>query len=494
MNQFRHWIAATDARRVVSAAAAMALAAAFIVASLIVAPEPATTEGPAVGSTPTLPRSTRDVSGPPGTVDTLPGGAPIAPEVPGQAGSATTVATASPNAPRIASDRGVTENEIKLGVIVPSSALGDAGFSLGDRGDGAQYARALAEYVNDHGGAAGRRVTIATRPTDPTSTADQAAACQSMLNDQKVFGVLDLALSNGPAQTCISQQGRTPYVHAFPWSTEFQALSGGFDVGYGAAIDRLARAMVRDFVASGWLEPTSIVGVLGDNCPTTKPTVDNVLVPALEEVVAKVEVGLHDCTIDAVLRQPPAIATRFRTAHVDRVIGVSNYISMQIFLQTAAGLGGWKPQYARSDWFSGVSDGQSKNYDANQYDGAIAITSTRRPLVNAGKAAYPGIDRCNEAARGAGLAPVDAANAEADAVLCDLFFLMVDGVNAAGPNPTRGAWAAAVQSLGRRGSAMWGPSSFGRGKTNGADQVYSAVWGRACKCWKATSGPRAIDG
>lgn len=425
---------------------------------------------------------------------TSPGNSGGGPGAPGPAGAPAASGARSSGPVRLtASDRGVTEREIKLGFMLQNTAgLNSSGFSTGQRTDGPQYIRALVDYANRNGGAAGRRVTSFFRYTDPTNVGDAAAACQAMVNDQKVFGVVDVAsIVDTGGIDCIANRGNTPYVHSVQWSREWQRRSRGNDVSYQAAIDRISITWARDLAAAGWLGKDSVVGILGDKCPATEPTIVGVLKPALERAGAKeVVIGNHDCTIEAVASQPPNIATRFRLSNVNRVLIVSNFVSGQVFLSSAASQG-YRPQYSTSDWFLLSGDATTRNYDPNQFDGAIGITSLGTMLPSSGKPPYPGWERCSRVATEAKLPPVDHAAASNEILsLCDNFFLMIDAINAAGPNPTRGSWVRAMEGLGQHPSAVFGPSRFAPGKLSGSDQVHTVRWQRGCRCWKSVSGFR----
>jgi hypothetical protein len=366
------------------------------------------------------------------------------------------------------------------------------GFGVDLRADFPQYMDALAAYVNRRGGVVGRSVEVTLREVDPVSREDHIAACTSMADDRKVFGVLDSVIAGDTGQSCIAQTKETPFVHQAIWSEEFQARANGYDVGYAPSVDRIAEVLVRDLPGSGWIDSTSVVGIFSDNCPTDLGVINDILIPGVQATGAKVVVGQHDCNAQSAVQQTPNIATRFRTARVDHVVAVANGVSIQIFLETANSLGGWKPEYAISDWWGALSDSTAANFNADQFDGAIGFTSTRTPLVNAGYQPHDGIERCQEAAAEAGLQPVGASDTDFHLVMCDQFFLMLDGLAGAGPNPTRPAWAAAIQSLGGRQSVNFGPASFRPGKTNGADTVYTAHWHRDCSCWKADSSFREV--
>ena len=389
-----------------------------------------------------------------------------------------------------ASDRGVSESEIKIGVLVANvGGLNGAGFALDIREDTPQYAQALADYVNKNGGLQGRKVVVAVRKTDPTSQSDQAAACQAMVSDAKVFGVVDVgSLSDTPAFDCLATQNQTPFIHNTIWGTDWLARSGGMEVGYPAAIDRIIKTWTRDLTATNWFDGHPTVGIVGDKCVATKPMIDNVFKPALEQAGAgKVVIAEHDCDLQSVASQPPSFVTQFRTAGVTKVLFVSNYVTATVFMKTAQSQL-YHPQYTVSDWWQLTQDTSAKNYDPDQFDGALAITSNGLLLPQSGRDPYEGSQLCSQIAVDAGLPPVEfnPRNAELWG-MCDNFLLMVDGIGATGPNPTRAAWAQAIQQLPTRTSVVYGPATFGPNKTTGSDQVFTAQWQRGCTCFKAIS-------
>jgi len=402
----------------------------------------------------------------------------------GQAGGGASALTAS--------ELGVTPKDITLGFMLQNAAgLSKAGFSTGQRSDGAQYINALAGWANKEG-VDGRKIVPVARYTDPTSVDDQAAACRAMVDDAKVFGVVDTAsMLDTASMDCITNRtkGDTPMVHSVMWSTDWEKRSGGNDVSYQAAVDRISVTWARDLAAIGWLTPGAVVGIFGDKCPATEPTVENVLAPALKARGAKdVVFGLHDCDIQSVAAQPPNITTQFRLKGVTHVLIVTNFVAGQIFTSTAASQG-YHPKYSTSDWFLNTSDQTSKYFDPSEFDGAIGIASFGTMLVQSGKPPYPGWEVCSKIATDAGLPairPDDASSVEL-LTLCDNFILLLDALKRAGPNPTRAGWRAAVQQLGQHPSALFGRSVFAPGKFTGSDFVHTIQWQAGCKCWKSIS-------
>jgi hypothetical protein len=395
--------------------------------------------------------------------------------------------------PLTASDRGVSATKIKLGFMLQNTAgLNGAGFSTGQRSDGPEYIQAIADWANRNGGVAGREVVPTFRFTDPTSVEDQAAACRAMIDDAKVFGVIDVAsiLDTASLDCFVNRtKGDTPMVHSVMWSREWQQRSGGNEVSYQAAIDRISITWARDLAAMGWFPPGATIGIVGDKCPATEPVITGVLGPALTARGAgKVVFGTHDCDIQSVVSQPPNIVTQLRLAGVTHVLLVSNFVTAQVFISLAASQG-WKPKYSTSDWFLNTSDATAANFDPSAFDGSVGISSLGTMLKGSGKEPLGGWETCSQIAVEAGLAPIEPGDTSSEELLglCDNFLLLRAATEGAGPNPTRAGWRAAVQALGPRNSAVFLPSVFGPGKFTGSDYVHTLQWQRTCKCWRSVS-------
>jgi hypothetical protein len=316
-----------------------------------------------------------------------------------------------------------------------------------------------------------------------------------MVSDAKVFAVIDIAaMLDTAALDCLANRtkGDTPLVHSVMWSRAWQARSGGNEVSYQAAVDRISLTWARDLADIGWLPKGATVGIFGDNCPATEPTIREVLAPALErEGAGRVVIGLHDCNIQAVVAQPPGIATQMRLAGVSHVLIVSNFVAGQVFVTTMA-TQNHHPKYSTSDWFLNTADQTQAGFDPDQFDGAIGIASLGTMLQHSGKAPYPGWELCSKIATDAGLpaiGPGDNASTELLST-CDNFLLFLDALGLAGPNPTRASWRQAVTALGEHPSAIFGPSRFAPGKLTGSDTVHTVQWQRGCRCWKSISGFR----
>lgn len=514
-SQLRTWLDGAAPAERASAAVAVVVALGVLAASVVLSPDTATQlatgAGDTTGSTGAggepSPGKTNDPGNPSTgplegtvtpdggarpetadpTVDGVPSRGPGEVEGPGGDGGEVVLT---------ASDRGVAPDRLKVGFLLQNPAgLDGAGFSTGQRGDGVEFVDAMAAWATANGAAHGREIVPVLRYTDPTSVEDQAAACRAMVDDEKVFGVIDVAaMLDTPALDCLANRskGDTPFVHSVMWSTDWQARSGGNEVSFQAAIDRISVTWARDLADMGWFKPGDTVGIFGDNCPATEPTVRDVLAPALEARGAgRVVLGLHDCNIQAVLAQPANIATEMRLAGVTHVLIVTNFVAGQLFVSSMASQG-HEPEYSTSDWFLNTSDSTQANFDPGQFDGAIGIASIGSMLVNSGKDPYPGWETCSRIAVDAGLPPIEPGDNSSTELLslCDNFLLFLDALDRAGPNPTRALWRAAMTRVGDHPSAVFGRSRFGSGKLTGSDFVHTVQWQRGCRCWKSITGFR----
>ncbi len=490
--QVRDWIGRASPRERVFTAAALISLLCLFVASIAVRPDdPAAARSLQAGGSGSRRSVTTTTLGDAGAVVAANGGGQSTATTGGVGRS--TGGASGDDAARIASDRGVTTDAVTVGFMLQNPAgLSGTGFSTGQRDDGDKYVRALADWASRNGGVDGRRIVPVLRYTDPTSVEDQAAACRAMVDDAKAFGVVDVAAMLDTASLdCLTNtsKGDTPFVHSVMWSRDWQKRSGGNEVSYQAAVDRISVTWARDLGAMRWFPQGATVGILGDKCPATEPTILNVLAPALEANGAgNVVVGDHDCNLSAVVGEPSNIATRFRLAHVTHVLVVSNFAAAQIFMN-AADSQNYHPKYSTSDWFLNTSDPTAANFPPDQFNGAIGIASLGSMLRPSGKTPYDGWQLCSQIAQDAGLAPIPpdgAASAELLG-LCDNFMLFRDALDLAGPNPTRARWRAAIPALGQRVSAVFGPSRFGPGKLTGSDTVHTVQWQQGCRCWRSIS-------
>lgn len=393
-----------------------------------------------------------------------------------------------------ATDRGVNSCGstpcVKIGVFIAKiGGLDQSGFALNLRTDIESVVRAYLADVNKHGGILGRQVVPVFRTVDPIQQDDQNQACTEMVNDNKVFGVLDTAaFIFAKPQQCLTQDNATPYVHGYAESEAFMDAGRGYDVSETRSLDRIAVEWADEIGKLGFLKGGEKVGILEDNCEPSHSVVNNLLIPGIKKLKpASVKTYESDCSAADAQAQPPRLEQQMCVDGVTHVVLATSFVAAQTFLQTAdgspCGSGSSKFKYMASDYSLLASDLFTRNFSKSQFDGSLAITNffTGIPKTSAR------LEKCSKVLKAAGLPGLDNTYPNADAnAFCDYVDIFVQAARAAGPNLTRPRWAAAVQSLGRFDGAYSPQSFFAQGKTSGGELVHAMVWHADCTCYRQT--------
>lgn len=408
----------------------------------------------------------------------------------GGGGSATTLpaGAASGNtgtAKRTASDVGVTADTVKIGFVVANlGGLDQAGYGLGLRTDIAQVIDAYVDEVNENGGINGRRVVAETRKVDPLSQSDQIAGCRYLLQDRRVFGVVETQVYIFAAtQRCFTLDGQTPFVHGLPLSAGFQAQARGLDVSVYRNYDRVAREWVHEAVRTGHVAQGTKTGVFTDACEPGNGVIKNILIPGLEQAGASVTVAEIPCDPESQQTQVPNAVLKTSRAGVTHMFMATFFVGVQTFL-TNADTQGFRPKYFSSGWNSLDQDLQTQNFPASQWNGVRAVTSSYSGWQAAGKPLPEPLKRCSAALTSRGLEALEYTPRHGEAIqLCDHFRVMVDVARAAGTNLTRAGWAATVPTLAPFEAALTPSVDYAPGRYDGGQSVAIIEWRASCKCW-----------
>lgn len=166
---------------------------------------------PGLGAVPTLPGAA--ASGPAGTAPgSIPPGAGSAQASAGSgaggvggSGDSGGTAPAQLAAQASASDPGVHTTTVDVGfIILPSSQYTMYGAT--DQQE-QKSITAIVDYVNSHGGIAGRKINpVVVGDNTPLSDSGGTAACNTLINSKHVFMVIDEGLPGGP--DCVAHYGR----------------------------------------------------------------------------------------------------------------------------------------------------------------------------------------------------------------------------------------------------------------------------------------------
>ncbi|MEM7140764.1 MAG: ABC transporter substrate-binding protein [Actinomycetota bacterium] len=157
-----------------------------------------------------------------------------------------------------ASEVGVTESAIRIGVVMP-----DTSFLERDPGDIEAKSQVIVDEINAAGGINGRTIELYFRPVHPLEDDTYDLACVELVEDVRVFAVLGLF----PRSTadCYARINDTPVVNTFAITEadleNFTAPAISL-IGQPA---RLAGERVRTLIDAGALSPDTPIAVHGVN-------------------------------------------------------------------------------------------------------------------------------------------------------------------------------------------------------------------------------------
>ena len=293
----------------------------------------------------------------------------------GSTGTAGTTGTTGGTAASGPVGPGVTATEIKIGYS--AFKVGDFAKQFGidaDPGDNAAQIKAVAAYVNAHGGLAGRKLIPSIYTVDFTKSNAQdgqfeAEACAKWTEDDKAFAVVNLSLNRPQFVPCIAkkdvigiQQGtQLTESQMAPYRRWYYTTMAGS----GVIQDRLARSEVKMLCAKGWFKGAT-VGVEYYDDPALRAVVDR------EYVKPGTACGAKKFVLQAAGRggtNPDAqFVAAFQSAGVDHIMFQGEGGTYPNFFMPAAESQQYRPQYSlRSDMAPAltlqgvVPDAQLKN-------------------------------------------------------------------------------------------------------------------------------------
>lgn len=289
-----------------------------------------------------------------------------------------------------ATDRGVTEDEILIGVLVPKlGALSEAGFDAGLDVDHDPIMDAWLAELNRDGGVACRQVRDVRVGFDVLDVDSMQAACRELTQDHEVFAVVTSGGYDSVAQRCIAEDNRTPLLNPDAQPASWYEDAAPYLWTTFMNKDRMHRNHMRWLVESGTLEVGGeggalgsevdgghTVGVIYHGIPNVGPSVENSLLPELERLgVEPAEVIRLSSDDEQALAQINNAVLQMRRSGVDFVIFPMNLIFKTQFMQVAEQQN-YYPEYTDSDHYFGCMDFVTETYPAESFDGTTCVTVT----------------------------------------------------------------------------------------------------------------------
>lgn len=400
-----------------------------------------------------------------------------------------------PREPRRASDQGITSGAAKIGVFLVDLARAS---QLGARVPGydvesqKRYVESLVTRLNARGGVDGRRLSVVYRTVDITDAQSMDDACTSFGETDRVFAVAQLLGVYGPALLKCAVDEKLPFLSNDGAISSYYPQAKGYLITTQPSTRRTLLNMEDVLWRAGELTGRT-VGVLYE---------DGYLLDDSRALVAQVrkrgltvvEGVTSSSDVVTALRQIPVVAQDFCNKGVDYVLLAVNELYTQQFVGNAGRFPGCRPSYAVSDFDFAMNgdaflDGQADAF----FDHAVAVTAGR---VGEGRVGLPepAIDAaCREdyeAATGTRLDRNASATSDYFTVqaACGLLRVLLQGMTAAGPNPTRASFVTAVGRIGEFANPGYGTSSFAPDRYDAPTVVRFAAASLDCKCWKPRSG------
>jgi hypothetical protein len=228
---------------------------------------------------------------------------------------------------------GVTATSIKVGVSLIDFACVEAFTNSLRFGQPAIY-QTFIDYVNQHGGVAGRKIVPVYKMFCPIGTATILAVCTSLTEDNQVFAVLGTFYDpSGDAQTCIAEQHHRVLLTFDLTQAIMDKSPPGLIVNAGSNPDRLVRVLLELLGKRNTLKGRT-VAVLGDT--TEASTVNDTILPGLKKLDVKLAttglLAISGSDTTAAQSQLDSFIERWKTEHVDTVFLSSYAASSEQFV------------------------------------------------------------------------------------------------------------------------------------------------------------------
>lgn len=378
---------------------------------------------------------------------------------PAEPGRAPSGNVASDPSVRTASDRGVTADTIKLGIMATSA---DAIAELSSSYKGKtleQIAKPFIDEVNNTGGINGRKVVPAYSGFNPASADSMLAACVNQAEDHKVFATLALVGFYGEGEVCLANKETPTLSPANSSEYTLYQREKGWVRQTSMNKDRGLRNWIDWMALSHTATPQTKIGLIYTDVPEDRKVVQDTVIPYLKAKGLNVaETAVFTLSsIDAMVAEAQRAAFRFKASGVQLVMPVTNFLQMYLFVQQAD-LAGYVPRYSVSDFGAMATDAVGF-YPASQWDGVTGVTATLsgQPLKNE-VPDIPAAQECFQVYKAAGMSfnrnpdkPELPDSVEVTAMLqvCEHVALFADAARRAGTNPTRRSFLDAVGATGK---------------------------------------------
>lgn len=429
-----------------------------------------------------------------GSDSTVPGGAPGAESTGGSGGVAAgqvpggpPTANSTSTEKRVASDQGVTADQILLGILHTSASFTTAAGG-GDVKPVGQIIDPFIKELNDQGGINGRKVVPKISEYDPLSAESMQTACVQQAEDHKVFSSIAQSGFYGEAEVCMA----TKRIPLLTGNTSSRKTNHDRERGWvrqtGQNKDRNQKNWIDYMIRAGLIGPQTKTGLIYVDVPEDTDLVKEVVLPYLK---AKGLPAPVTATLSASIAQTPsesqAAVLKFRGEGVTFVLPLVSFLRILIFAEQADAVG-YKPGYSVSDFGLLATDAMA-GMPPSQWEGVTGVSMYRTGENEPGQApTSASFKECNAVYEkyGQKIAQTeDGPNGIEVAYMmhyCEHIALYADVARRAGVNPTRETFLAAVGNTGTwtYRVTLTERLTFSPSKYDGADLIKIVKWKSAC--------------
>jgi ABC-type branched-subunit amino acid transport system substrate-binding protein len=229
---------------------------------------------------------------------------------------------------------GVTPTTVKIGVaMVDFNCIKP--FVEGVQIQQQEMYQLYIDYVNAHGGLAGRQIQPVYETYCPIGNAQALALCTRLTEDEKVFAVIGNFVDfSGDAQTCLTKNHHTPLVTFTLTKAIIDQSPPGLIVFPGSTPERIDSVLV-DLMQKQRTLSGKKVAVLGET--TSENVVNSSVTPALKKLgVATGSTAILNITnadTAAAQAQLDSFVERWKSEHVDALFVTGGQVSSQQFVE-----------------------------------------------------------------------------------------------------------------------------------------------------------------
>ena len=420
------------------------------------------------------------------------GPTPAAAATPGSSGSTRTptkvVAPGACSGARTSTDKGVTANQITVGVLLPDLGQLNPALGLPSAADQEKMFNAVFAAVNKSGGAACRTLVPKFYDDSVADASSEQATCLQIQQDGD-FAVLQ-NLYNPQEFNCLAQRGIPNMFYTSPHTPDMNKFFP-YVMGLQPDYDRLIKDYVFGAQKLGLLNGQKI-GILEQTCYPEENTDIQADLSAVNMKVASVY--NYGCVTSGAAPDTPdqdqAAALQFRGAGVTLVLQTARG-TVTDFAQ-AAQAQSYDPKYVMMNDQSMSLVADSSTPIPSSFDGAIAITTDQEGASNTpGAVPTAATQACTKIAQSVGEPPPDDQHrlaGQLDGNACaevTAFVAALDHIT----QPVRTGLANGLAAAGTVDlSSPAGPMDVTNAHDpTGGQEWRPAAWHTSCSCWMVTN-------